>query len=63
MRKHKTRKHPKIIRLGEFFSGPGGFALGARMAASGKHVVLKHSWAVEADSNSCQTYIQNILKG
>jgi DNA (cytosine-5)-methyltransferase 1 len=63
MRKHKTRKHPKIVRLGEFFSGPGGFALGAKMAALGKPINLKHSWAVEADANSCQTYIQNILKG
>ncbi|WP_256173076.1 DNA cytosine methyltransferase [Brevibacterium sp. HMSC22B09] len=59
--------------MGEFFSGPGGLSLGASMAAESfnEHVVpansntdpivLEHQWAVDIDSDSCETYRNNIL--
>ncbi len=59
--------------MGEFFSGPGGLSLGASMAAESfnKHVVptrkdtvpidLEHQWAVDIDSDSCETYRNNIV--
>lgn len=56
------------IRLGEFFSGPGGLALGAHRAVSGPDadsalagaVELEHSWAVDIDADSCATYKKNL---
>lgn len=58
----------KAIRLAEFFSGPGGIALGARSAVEGADadpelkamVRLEHAWAVDFDKDSCMTYAQNI---
>jgi len=52
----------KTIRMGEFFSGPGGFALGAQWASKRKPITIQHKWAVEMDADSCQTYAHNVLK-
>lgn len=56
------------IRLGEFFSGPGGLALGAHGAVSGPSadpelvgaLEVEHAWAVDIDPDSCRTYQQNV---
>lgn len=56
-------------RLGEFFSGPGGMALGAHYAVDPVHggdpeiasrVQIQHAWGVDYDSDSVATYIANI---
>ena len=47
-------------RFGEFFSGPGGIALGAHMAAEELGVSLEHAWANDYDRSTCNTYIRNI---
>lgn len=52
-------------RMGEFFSGPGGMALGAHMAVSNdpelqSSIELLHAWAVDIDESSCDTYRANI---
>lgn len=51
----------KKIKLGELFSGPGGFAAGASIASKkmGK-VQICHAWAIDSDVNSCDTYVANI---
>lgn len=51
--------------MGEFFSGPGGMALGAHMAVSNdpelqSAMELSHAWAVDIDEASCFTYRRNI---
>ena len=52
------------LTLGEFFSGPGGMALGAEMAAKRYGVeTVDHSWAVDFDPDACRTYSRNILRG
>lgn len=52
------------LTLEEFFSGPGGMALGAEMAASAHRVgTVEHRWAIDRDADSCRTYSRNILKG
>lgn len=50
------------FRLGEYFSGPGGMAKGAHLAAGDLHpsVTLEHAWAVDIDADSCETYKRNI---
>lgn len=50
------------FRLGEYFSGPGGLAKGAHLAAGDLYpdVSLEHAWAVDIDSDSCSTYKANI---
>jgi DNA (cytosine-5)-methyltransferase 1 len=49
------------FKLGELFSGPGGMALGAHIAADRvSEVQLEHTWANDYDYNTCQTYIKNI---
>lgn len=51
------------FRMGELFSGPGGMALGARIAAdSVKGVRLEHAWANDYDFETCRTYLRNILE-
>lgn len=48
--------------MGELFSGPGGMALGARLAArSVEGVDLLHAWANDYDLDTCKTYKRNIL--
>lgn len=50
------------FRMGELFSGPGGMALGARLAAGAVDgVELKHAWANDYDLDTCHTYRRNIL--
>lgn len=46
--------------FGELFSGPGGMALGAHYAAQSTGISLKHAWANDYDSTTCDTYIRNI---
>ena len=52
------------IRMGELFSGPGGIACGADIAASASKeyadVTLEHAWANDIDPNACATYRRNI---
>lgn len=52
----------QTYRMGELFSGPGGMALGARLAANSLDgVVLRHAWANDYDLDTCKTYFKNIL--
>ena len=53
----------KVFKLGEFFSGPGGLGLGAKLANNkfkNKDISLEHSWASDYDQDSCDTYSYNI---
>lgn len=50
-----------IFKLGELFSGPGGIGLGAKLASiSDENYKIVHAWATDYDSDTCQTYINNI---
>lgn len=52
----------QTYRMGELFSGPGGMALGARLAAQSiDGVSLRHAWANDYDLDTCKTYLKNIL--
>jgi DNA (cytosine-5)-methyltransferase 1 len=55
---------PKKYRMGELFSGPGGIALGADMAAAASdaygRVAIEHAWANDFDGDTCETYRNNI---
>jgi len=60
-----TTSERKIVkfRLGELFSGPGGIALGARLAKSDNgecEYSISHAWATDYHHDTCDTYIQNI---
>ncbi len=65
-RKSKSNSHAiqkQVFRLGEFFCGPGGLAFGANLAKVKKGRVeysIEHEWASDYDSDSCQTFIDNI---
>lgn len=52
------------FRLGEFFSGPGGIALGAKLARvtapNGEALQFEHVWATDYDQDTCDTYAHNI---
>lgn len=49
--------------MGELFCGPGGVALGARLAANATpEIELHHAWANDYDLNTCKTYKRNILE-
>ena len=49
------------FEFGEFFSGPGGMALGAHLAAEKVGgISLKHAWANDYDAATCKTYVRNI---
>lgn len=56
-----------VFKLGELFCGPGGMALGARLAAEesqkkfGGRFLLKHTWGVDRDQNAIATYNANDL--
>ncbi|MFH1192070.1 MAG: DNA cytosine methyltransferase [bacterium] len=55
----------QYLKLGEFFSGPGGLALGAILAESnnnGRILKIKHAWANDYDYDTCETYKKNICK-
>ena len=52
-----------VYRLGELFCGPGGLAYGAKQADIGlKNYKIEHAWANDYDSDTCQTYIENICR-
>ena len=58
-------KGTQCLLFGEFFSGPGGLALGAISAQSfnGKtKLKIKHVWSNDFESDSCETYKYNICK-
>lgn len=57
----EKKLYNNIFRLGELFCGPGGLAYGA-MNAKIKNPDFKitHQWATDYDSDTCQTYINNI---
>lgn len=55
-----------IFRNGELFSGPGGLALGAKLAGftdpkTGEKWGYKHAWANDFDHDTVETYKLNIL--
>ena len=53
------------LTLGEFFSGPGGLAIGATLSESnnnGDILRIKHAWANDYDNDTCKTYRKNICK-
>ncbi|MCR8979388.1 DNA cytosine methyltransferase [Brevibacillus laterosporus] len=53
-----------IFKKGEFFNGPGGIALGAKMAKivdkNGIEYGIKHEWSNDIDESACKTFIHNI---
>lgn len=52
-----------IFKFGEFFSGPGGLALGAKEASflhRGELFAVEHQWANDYDADTCATYRRNI---
>jgi len=54
-----------IFNFGEFFSGPGGLALGASQAEliiDEEKWAVQHSWANDIDKDACSTYEKNIIK-
>ncbi|MDR3282589.1 MAG: DNA cytosine methyltransferase, partial [Candidatus Methanoplasma sp.] len=55
---------PKKHRMGELFSGPGGIALGADIAAAASaeygKVEIEHAWASDFDRDACETYRNNV---
>lgn len=53
------------FKLGEFFCGPGGIALGAKLAGTitnndGDSFSISPSWASDYDKETCETYSHNI---
>ena len=49
--------------LGELFCGPGGIALGAKLASDAlAHYgrIIRHGWANDNDPDTCLTYLNNI---
>ncbi len=53
----------KEFRLGELFCGPGGIALGAKMASCAGNPTdyrITHAWATDYDKDTCETFRNNI---
>ncbi|MGC6530634.1 MAG: DNA cytosine methyltransferase [Candidatus Puniceispirillaceae bacterium] len=53
----------KFQRVGELFCGPGGGGIGASQSSYSNDEFefrMKHVWATDIDSDSCQTYLKNI---
>lgn len=49
------------FRLGELFCGPGGIALGSKLARIGDdNYQIIHAWANDIDPDTCETYKLNI---
>lgn len=48
------------FRMGEFFSGPGGMALGATLAGRDVGTEVHHSWANDYHPDTAETYRHNI---
>jgi DNA (cytosine-5)-methyltransferase 1 len=62
MTQESTHMTSQTYRMGELFGGPGGMALGARLAARAvSGITLRHAWANDYDLDTCNTYRQNIL--
>lgn len=58
----KDKKRVKF-RLGELFCGPGGLALGAKLAEvneNGQVWSIEHVWATDYDKDACETFRHNI---
>jgi len=58
-----TNNQRYSFRLGEFFCGPGGLALGAKLAKAklnNKTFSITQAWATDYDHDSCETYRMNI---
>ena len=54
------------FRLAELFCGPGGLAMGAKMAKVCKGQTcyrIIHAWATDYDEPTCETYAHNITSG
>lgn len=53
-----------VYYKGEFFNGPGGFAVGARMARvvdrNGEEYKVEHTWSNEICPDAAKTYANNI---
>lgn len=53
-----------LFKKGELFNGPGGFALGAKLARvfdkNGEEYRVEHRWSNDIDEYACQTYVKNI---
>ncbi|MCI0565291.1 MAG: DNA (cytosine-5-)-methyltransferase, partial [Nitrososphaera sp.] len=50
-------------KLGELFCGPGGLALGAKLASVRTNKTtysISHGWATDYDKDTCETYRRNI---
>jgi len=51
----------KVYKLGELYCGPGGLAYGALHAQSDDGSLrISHAWANDYDSDTCETYRNNI---
>lgn len=50
---------PEVLKYGEFFSGPGGMALGIKNVKHPK-ISVHHSWAYDIDSDAVSTFNRNI---
>lgn len=51
------------FRLGELFCGPGGIALGAKIAnlsLQGTGFSIVHEWSNDYEKDTCDTYAKNI---
>jgi len=63
MNNQRTELSRIEYKFGELFCGPGGLSLGAINAKLRYNKILysiKHTWASDYDSDSCNTYINNI---
>ncbi|QDH22194.1 DNA cytosine methyltransferase [Saccharibacillus brassicae] len=53
-----------LFKKGEFFNGPGGIAMGAKMSKvvdkEGRVYSVQHEWANDYDEAACRTFIHNI---
>lgn len=60
--KPRTVQHTQF-KLGELFCGPGGLALGAKLAGvqnDNNIYSISHVWATDYDKDTCNTYRHNI---
>lgn len=54
------------FKLGELFCGPGGIALGSKLAGAENCSVkylISHAWATDYDKDTCETFANNICNG
>lgn len=60
---NREMRNKTTFKLGELFCGPGGLALGAKLAQfnrKGRAWAVEHAWANDIDPDTCRTYAQNI---